>query len=123
MTSYSSQGQTVDRVLINADGMNRVATQPAHGLRGLSRAREDAIIFTNSIEELKGALDRRVDKEMALEAVANVEDNFREPREEKDRGELLSHKAAAPDNVLERAAEGLGVEVAEGEEMGIALLA
>jgi conjugative relaxase-like TrwC/TraI family protein len=124
VTSYSSQGQTVDRVLINADAQeSELLLNQRMGYVALSRAREDAIIFTNSIEELKGALDRRADKEMALEAVANVEDNFREPREEKDRGELLSHKAAEPDNVLERAAEGLGVEVAEDEEIGIALLA
>ena len=34
----------------------------------VSRAREDAIIYTNSIEELRTALDRRADKETALEA-------------------------------------------------------
>jgi conjugative relaxase-like TrwC/TraI family protein len=124
VTSYSSQGQTVDRVLVNADAHeSELLLNQRMGYVALSRAREDAIIFTNSIEELKGALDRSVDKEMALEAVAHVEDNFRELREEKDRGELLSHKAAESDNVLERAAEGLGVEVAEGEEIGIALLA
>ena len=39
------------------------------GYVAVSRAREDAIIYTNSIEELRGALDRRVDKEMAVEAV------------------------------------------------------
>jgi hypothetical protein len=39
------------------------------GYVAISRAREDAVIYTNSIEELRGALDRRVDKEMAVEAV------------------------------------------------------
>ena len=124
VTSYSSQGQTVDRVLVNADAQeSELLLNQRMGYVALSRAREDAIIFTNSIEDLKGALDRRVDKEMALEAVANVEANSREPREEKDRGELLNHKTAESDNLLERAAEGLGEEVAESEEIGIALLA
>ena len=40
------------------------------GYVAVSRAREDAVIYTNSIEELRSALDRRVDKEMAVEAVS-----------------------------------------------------
>jgi hypothetical protein len=124
VTSYSSQGQTVDRVLINADAQeSELLLNQRMGYVALSRAKEDAIIFTNSIEELKGALDRKVDKEMALEAVANVKDNFHEPRAEKDSSELLNHKVTEPDDVLERAAAGLGEEVAESEEIGIALLA
>jgi conjugative relaxase-like TrwC/TraI family protein len=70
VTSHSSQGTTVDRVLINADTQeSRVLLNDRMGYVAVSRAREDATIFTNSIEELRGALDRRVDKEMALEAV------------------------------------------------------
>ena len=70
VTSHSSQGTTVDRVLINADTQeSRVLLNDRMGYVAVSRAREDAIIYTNSIEELRGALDRRVDKEMAVEAV------------------------------------------------------
>jgi conjugative relaxase-like TrwC/TraI family protein len=70
VTSHSSQGTTVDRVLINADTQeSRVLLNDRMGYVAVSRAREDATIYTNSIEELRGALDRRVDKEMALEAV------------------------------------------------------
>ena len=70
VTSHSSQGTTVDRVLINADtSESRVLLNDRMGYVAVSRAREDAIIYTNSIEELRGALDRRVDKEMALDAV------------------------------------------------------
>src|SRR5437773_10791969 len=68
VTSHSSQGTTVDRVLINADtSESRVLLNDRMGYVAVSRAREDAIIYTNSIEELRGALDRRVDKEMAVE--------------------------------------------------------
>ena len=70
VTSHSSQGTTVDRVLINADTQeSRVLLNDRMGYVAVSRAREDAIIYTNSIEELRGALDRRVDKEMAVEVV------------------------------------------------------
>jgi conjugative relaxase-like TrwC/TraI family protein len=69
VTSHSSQGTTVDRVLINADtSESRVLLNDRMGYVAVSRAREDAMIYTNSIEELRGALDRRLDKEMALEA-------------------------------------------------------
>lgn len=39
------------------------------GSLALSRAREDAIIFTNSTDQLRTSLDRGVDKEMAVEAL------------------------------------------------------
>lgn len=69
VTSHSSQGTTVDRVLINADTReSEMLLNDRMGYVAVSRAREDAIIYTNSIEELRSALDRRVDKEMALEA-------------------------------------------------------
>ena len=71
VTSHSSQGTTVDRVLINADtSESRALLNDRMGYVAISRAREDAIIYTNSIAELRGALDRRVDKEMALEATS-----------------------------------------------------
>jgi conjugative relaxase-like TrwC/TraI family protein len=70
VTSHSSQGTTVDRVLINADtSESRVLLNDRMGYVAVSRAREDAMIYTNSIAELRSALDRRVDKEMAVEAV------------------------------------------------------
>src|SRR5438477_690294 len=73
VTSHSSQGTTVDRVLINADtSESRILVNDRMGYVAVSRAREDAIIYTNSIQELRGALDRRVDKEMALEATKDT---------------------------------------------------
>src|SRR5205807_4776528 len=73
VTSHSSQGTTVDRVLINADtNESRFLLNDRMGYVAVSRAREDAIIYTNSIDELRGALDRRVDKEMAVEATKDT---------------------------------------------------
>ena len=54
------------------------------GYVAISRAREDAIIYTNSIEELRGALDRRVDKEMAVEAVHQAEQHKHDLKDEQN---------------------------------------
>jgi len=53
----------VDRVLINADAQESdLLLNQRMGYVAVSRAREDAIIFTNSTEQLRAALDRNVDK-------------------------------------------------------------
>lgn len=70
VTSYSSQSQTVDRVLVNADAHESdLLLNQRMGYVAVSRAREDAIIFTNSADQLRAAMDRSVDKEMAVEAL------------------------------------------------------
>ena len=70
VTSYSSQSQTVDRVLVNADAKESdLLLNQRMGYVAISRAREDAIVFTNSADQLRAALDRSVDKEMAVEAL------------------------------------------------------
>jgi ATP-dependent exoDNAse (exonuclease V) alpha subunit len=78
VTSYSSQGQTVDRVLVNADANESdLLLNQRMGYVAVSRAREEAVIFTNSTDQLKAALDRNVDKEMAIEALRQSRDqNF-----------------------------------------------
>jgi ATP-dependent exoDNAse (exonuclease V) alpha subunit len=54
-------------VLINADANESdLLLNQRTGYVAISRAREDAIIFTNSAEQLRTALDRSVDKEMAV---------------------------------------------------------
>jgi ATP-dependent exoDNAse (exonuclease V) alpha subunit len=70
VTSYSSQSQTVDRVLVNADANESdLLLNQRMGYVAVSRAREEAMIFTNSAYQLRAALDRSVDKEMAVEAL------------------------------------------------------
>jgi len=79
VTSHSSQGTTVDRVLINVDTReSEMLLNDRMGYVAVSRAREDAIIYTNSIEELRSALDRRVDKETALEATRQTSEHRQE---------------------------------------------
>jgi conjugative relaxase-like TrwC/TraI family protein len=85
VTSHSSQGTTVDRVLINADtSESRVLLNDRMGYVAVSRAREDAIIYTNSTEELRGAMDRRVDKEMAVEAVHQSDQHKHDLKDEQN---------------------------------------
>lgn len=70
VTSYASQGQTVDRVIINADTKESAVLLNQRMIYvALSRARDEALIYTNSRDELGAALDREADKQVALEAV------------------------------------------------------
>lgn len=69
VTSHSSQGQTVNRVLVNADTTepDKLLNQRMAYVAG-SRARLDARIYTDSEAKLSAALARQVDKSTALEA-------------------------------------------------------
>ena len=70
VTSHSSQGLTADRVLVHVD------TEAAHenlvnsrlAYVSVSRARDDAQIFTNDATSLNEAFSREVSKASALEA-------------------------------------------------------
>jgi ATP-dependent exoDNAse (exonuclease V) alpha subunit len=128
VTSHSSQGTTVDRVLINADtSESRVLLNDRMGYVAISRAREDATIYTNSIEELRGALDRRVDKEMALEAVQVSNERRNElrddqnPYESQNRGSLESQQGRDHEMTEEANQDRGEAEVAEAEEMEFSL--
>ena len=63
VTSYLAQGEIVDRVIIN------VNTSEPDGLLNqrmsyvaVSRVRDDAVVYTNSADQLGEVLDRQVDK-------------------------------------------------------------
>jgi hypothetical protein len=84
VTSYSSQGKTMDRVLVNAETTETdLLLNQRMAYVAVSRARLDARIYTDSAADLSGALARRGDKTMALEAlkqVRNVTSNDNETR-------------------------------------------
>jgi ATP-dependent exoDNAse (exonuclease V) alpha subunit len=69
-TSHSSQGATVDRVIVNADSMRsaRLVNQKQLYV-SISRAREDAQIFTDDVEALRRAAGRDPRKAAAMEMV------------------------------------------------------
>jgi ATP-dependent exoDNAse (exonuclease V) alpha subunit len=70
MTSYSSQGQTAGRVIVHVAGRdleNRELVNRRFAYVALSRAREDAQIYTNDAAALAAKLDRQVSKEVAID--------------------------------------------------------
>jgi conjugative relaxase-like TrwC/TraI family protein len=127
VTSHSSQGTTVDRVLINADtSESRALLNDRMGYVAVSRAREDAIIYTNSIEELRGALDRRVDKEMAVEAVREAEQHRHELKAEQnpydgDKSQSLEIDQGYEQDMTDQSNSSRAVEATEVEEMEFSL--
>ncbi|MCU1264120.1 MAG: conjugative relaxase domain protein [Acidobacteria bacterium] len=70
VTSYSAQGKTMDRVLVNAETTETdMLLNQRMAYVAMSRARFDARVYTDSTVDLGGALNRLKDKEMALEAL------------------------------------------------------
>ena len=70
----------------------------------VSRAREDAIIYTNSTQDLSEALERRVDKEMALEAMKYSIDQRQNQREESTQDSILNREDSSLERTLEESA-------------------
>jgi UvrD-like helicase C-terminal domain len=70
VTSHSSQGATVDRVIVNADSMRSANLVNQKQLYvSISRAREDAQVFTDDLDTLRRAAGRNPIKKVALEVV------------------------------------------------------
>jgi conjugative relaxase-like TrwC/TraI family protein len=70
VTSFSSQGSTVDKVIVNDDSMRgaRLVNREQEYV-SVSRARIDARIYTDDAEALRRAVSRDPKKESALEAI------------------------------------------------------
>jgi conjugative relaxase-like TrwC/TraI family protein len=70
VTSHSSQGATVDRVIVNADSMRSAKLVNQKQLYvSLSRAREDVQVFTDDLSTLQRAAARNPNKKAAMEVV------------------------------------------------------
>lgn len=70
VTSYSAQGLTFDRVLINADTQESVRLlNDRTAYVAISRAKYDALIYTDSTQNLSEALNREINKITALGAI------------------------------------------------------
>lgn len=98
------------------------------GYVAVSRAREDATIYTNSIEELRGALDRRVDKEMAVEATNDSDEYARQLHKESTADSFLHYEQPGAERGLEQDSMEIDREqadadndVAQSEEMEFTL--
>lgn len=77
VTSYSAQGKTMDRVLVNAETTETdLLLNQRMAYVAISRARFDARVYTDSAADLGAALNRPKDKEMALEALKESQTNI-----------------------------------------------
>ena len=74
VTSHASQGATVDHVIVNVDTTrSRELVNRQQFYVSLSRARHDAVIFTDSRESLPRAISRTADKGVALDAIEGIQ--------------------------------------------------
>jgi hypothetical protein len=82
VTSYSAQGLTFDRVLVNADTHESARLlNDRTAYVAISRARYDALIYTDSTQNLSEALNRGTDKATALGAIQEDERERKKDRE------------------------------------------
>ena len=69
-TSHAAQGATVDRVIVNADSMRSAQlVNRKQFYVSISRARQDARVYTDDAQALRRAVSRDQRKEVALEVV------------------------------------------------------
>jgi hypothetical protein len=109
VTSYSSQGKTMDRVLVNAETTETdLLVNQRMAYVAVSRARLDARIYTDSAADLGSALARRRDKTMALEALQQVVRN--EATSDNETLSDLNARANSPEGMLAIHARGEGDE-------------
>ncbi len=82
VTSHSAQGLTFDRVLVNADTQESLRLlNDRMAYVAISRARYDALIYTDSTQNLSEALNRGIDKETALGAIQDAEREVKKNRD------------------------------------------
>ncbi len=65
VTSYASQGKTVDTVIV-ADAGNRAATNAQQWYVGISRARKNAVVLTPDKAALRVSIQRSGERELAV---------------------------------------------------------
>jgi len=92
VTSYASQGKTVDTVLV-ADSACRPATNGNQWYVAISRGRKRVTVFTESKAELRANIARSGDRDLAMDLNASTETSVaREAVEESIRiGDATSH--------------------------------
>jgi len=93
VTSHSAQGLTFDRVLINADTQESARLlNDRTAYVAISRARYDALIYTDSAQNLSEALNRGTNKETAIEATPYDEHAVKKDRDKLVQGPLAGHQ-------------------------------
>lgn len=95
VTSYASQGKTVDTVLFS-DAGSRLATNQKQWLVTISRARRRALIFTPDKAALRLAIARDGHRKLAVEGTRDGHSAAEFPRVAVTRRHLLSAAQATP---------------------------
>ena len=73
LTSHSSQGLTADRVLVHVDtGIHPELVSDRFAYVSISRASQDATLYTNSVERLGELVSRPHGKSSALETTQKI---------------------------------------------------
>jgi ATP-dependent exoDNAse (exonuclease V) alpha subunit len=118
VTSHTSQGLTVDRVLLNAD------TQESFRLLNdrmayvaLSRARDEALIYTDSVPNLRETLSRAADKEMALDAIGENSRDKQQERNDLTNDPLAPHLPPRSEQSLDQNTTHIEATQAEAAEL------
>ena len=104
VTSYSSQGLTFDRVLVNID--TRQSAQLVNDRTAyvaLSRARDEALIYTDSAQNLRDSLSRSTNKESAQEAIRESLLDRKRDRPDSTRDPFASHQQLPTEHSLDQA--------------------
>jgi ATP-dependent exoDNAse (exonuclease V) alpha subunit len=97
VTSHSAQGLTFDRVLVNADTQESARLLNSRtAYVAISRARYDAVIYTDSTQKLSEALSREIEKETALGAIQEDERERKEDREQVIKEPPAPHQQQLP---------------------------
>ncbi|MEM8938611.1 MAG: MobF family relaxase [Bacteroidota bacterium] len=69
ITSYSSQGKTVDKVIISQPASTFLASNQKQFYVSVSRGREDVSIYTDDAKELLGYIEKQGDRQGATELI------------------------------------------------------
>jgi ATP-dependent exoDNAse (exonuclease V) alpha subunit len=81
VTSYASQGKTVDTVLF-ADASNRAATNRNQWYVAISRGRKRVLVFTSDKEALRASIRHTGDRQLALELKPARNESAETPRQQ-----------------------------------------
>ncbi|MGH9906028.1 MAG: hypothetical protein ACRD8U_10675 [Pyrinomonadaceae bacterium] len=93
VTSYSAQGKTMDRVLVNAETTETdLLLNQRMAYVAVSRAKFDARVYTDSAADLGGAFNRQKNKEMALEVLRESQTGVNNERSNEPPARAITRK-------------------------------
>jgi ATP-dependent exoDNAse (exonuclease V) alpha subunit len=120
VTSHSSQGLTVDRVLINADTQESLRLlNDRMAYVAVSRAREEALIYTDSMQNLRESLNRATNKEMALEATNSKSRDLQQDRDGLTDDHLIAHEQTHNDHGMNQNSAQIDPAQAKAAELAV----